>query len=127
MRDDIIGIMKNAMSRGANPQQVARSLINSGYNSTEVNEALSYITGGALASLNPKTVPVAEKITTLSSQKPKVKALPAPNHNKLYTPKRESRGGGIKTVLLFTFLFILIGVLVATIFYKEEILSFISP
>jgi len=43
MRDDIVGMLKNAIDHGGNPQRVAQSLINSGYPMKDVKEAFDYV------------------------------------------------------------------------------------
>lgn len=43
MRDDIVGMLKNAIDHGGNPQRVAQSLINSGYPMKDVKEAYDYV------------------------------------------------------------------------------------
>lgn len=43
MRDDIVGMLKNAIDHDGNPQKVAQSLINSGYPMKDVKEAYDYV------------------------------------------------------------------------------------
>ena len=43
MRDDIVGMLKNAIDHGGNPQKIAQSLINSGYSMKDVKEAYDYV------------------------------------------------------------------------------------
>ncbi len=43
MRDDIVGMLKNAIDHGGNPQKIAQSLINSGYPMKDVKEAYDYV------------------------------------------------------------------------------------
>lgn len=43
MRDDIVGMLKNAIDHGGNPQKIAQSLINSGYPIKDVKEAYDYV------------------------------------------------------------------------------------
>lgn len=49
MREDIVGMLKNAIDHGGNPIRVAQSLINSGYPMKDVREAFDYV-----VSLNPQ-------------------------------------------------------------------------
>lgn len=49
MREDIVGMLKNAIDHGGNPVRVAQSLINSGYPMKDVKEAFDYV-----VSLNPQ-------------------------------------------------------------------------
>ena len=144
MREDIIGAMKNAMDRGATAQQAARSLINSGYPAQEVNEALNFITGGTLNSLTPQPKqpfqspsmmqkPVIPRQYPIMPQpmqqkpvmQPAMQQLPVMRPQQIYQPQQASKGG-LKTLLLFIFLLILLGLLVGTIFFKDKILKFLS-
>jgi hypothetical protein len=43
MREDIVGMLKNAIDHGGNPMRVAQSLINSGYSMKDVREAFDYV------------------------------------------------------------------------------------
>ena len=43
MREDIIGMLKNAIDHGGNPLKIAQSLINSGYPMKDVREAYDYV------------------------------------------------------------------------------------
>jgi hypothetical protein len=51
MREDIVGMLKNAIDHGGNLQRVAQSLINSGYPMKDVKEAYDYV-----LSANPELV-----------------------------------------------------------------------
>ena len=148
MREDIIGAMKNAMDRGATPQQAAHSLINSGYPVQEVNEALSFVTGGTLNSLTPQPKPAFQKPfmmqprpnmpqpinamqqpmnampqNPLMQQRQNIQQLPTIRPQQFYPTQKQSKGGRLKTFLLFTILLIVIAALIATIFFKDEILE----
>ncbi len=56
MRDDIVGMLKNAIDHGGNLQKVAQSLINSGYPMKDVKEAYDYV-----MTANPELVAQQQK------------------------------------------------------------------
>ncbi len=141
MREDIIGIIKNAIAHGSTAQQAADSLVNSGYNQKEVNDALRQINSGTLTSLDssktqnsqkqnlqistPQKQTMSPKKQIPQSQKPLVKTLPKIAPNQIYQPKKETKGK-FKTLILFTMLLLLTLILVVTIFFKDEILEFLG-
>ncbi|MEK6792915.1 MAG: hypothetical protein AABX96_02600 [Nanoarchaeota archaeon] len=80
MREDIIGMLKNAIEHGGNPSRIAQSLINSGYPSAEVQQALTYITnampqpsstqGNPNSQITPQTIQQPAQKTTISISPP---------------------------------------------------------
>lgn len=48
MAEELIALIKNAVARGNTIQQAAQSLLNAGYSSSEVNEAVNSLTRGAI-------------------------------------------------------------------------------
>jgi hypothetical protein len=62
MREDIVGMLKNAIDHGGNPQKIAQSLINSGYPMKDVKEAYEYI-----ISSNPELAAQQQRQVTQSS------------------------------------------------------------
>lgn len=148
MREDIVGMLKNAVEHGGRPEQVARSLINSGYNAAEVEQALAFITGGTLSLLNaqqqqpvnvrpltsgqavirqqippqqspyPQT-PQMNYVPNQQMQYPQQYARPLPSIRQDYS----SPGAGKLIFLIFTLL-ILLGGLISAIIFKDKILNF---
>ena len=71
MREDIVGMLKNAIEHGGNPARIAQSLINSGYPQTEVQQALSYVTsampstqGNPNSQITPQSITQNQQNTT---------------------------------------------------------------
>ncbi len=141
MREDIVGMLKNAIERGGRPDKVAESLIASGYNAIEVQQALSFVTGGTLSSLSsppsqqftqtqtkPLTVPQSPQ-----QQAPKQGYSPYPQQyfqnqqQQIIKPlpvyKEQSAEGTGKVVVLVLVLLLLVGGLISTIIFKDDILK----
>ena len=136
MREDIVGMLKNAVERGGRPEQVAQSLINSGYNASEVQQALSFITGGTLSSLNSPPQNYQSQIAPMNIL-PRVQTPLAPTPPQQYsqspyqqyarplpTMQPASSQGAGKLILLIFVLLILVGGLITTIIFKDKILDF---
>jgi hypothetical protein len=124
MREDIVGMLKNAVERGGRPDKVAESLINSGYNALEVQQALAHITEGTLSSLNAPVTPPTQVNSIIStgnrsmySQMPQAVSDLQPQ----ISPNKIS--GKIKIIILVFILLFLFGGLIATIIFKEDILK----
>ena len=117
MREDIIGGLKNALDRGETIEQAIKTFVNAGYNLTEVRESAQYATEGTLASL---THPVEKKEI---EQKKHIKKLETQVPNKKTKPKYKVSW---KVYLLVSLLFVLIGVLTLTLFYRESIMDFLK-
>lgn len=54
VNEDIVTILNNAVNKGEPLQQAIQILINSGYDSQQVNEASQYVSGGAMQNLQPR-------------------------------------------------------------------------
>ena len=137
MRDDIIGMLKNAIERGGRPEQIAQSLINSGYNAMEVQQALSFVTGGTLSSLNapPQQQSNIRPLTQAAiQQRQQFPSVPTPplqytqyaQYSRPLPAMRQAHSGpGAGKLILFIFiLLLLIGGLVSAIIFKDNILDF---
>ena len=153
MRSDIIGILKNAEQRGQDLEMVVQSLVNAGYPKNDVQEARASIVGVLPLSVpavrtpsQPLVVPLPPSSPSSSSQVPviqarkqilqeqprplqpqqsppvmqKIQALP------ILKPAPEKKGVSIKLLLLLILLLVLIGALVATIIFKDKLISFLS-
>ena len=143
MREDIVGMLKNAIERGGRPDKIAESLIASGYNALEVQQALSYVTGGTLASLSapqqqtPQLRPAVVQQNAQQApkgyspypqyqqypQSPQVLQAPPQISRPLPVSKNNSSEGTLKVIVIITILILLIGGLVSTIIFKDDILK----
>lgn len=133
MRDDIVGMLKNAIERGGRPEQIAQSLVNSGYNAMEVQQALSFVTGGTLSSLNAPPQPAGARPlapgTLQQRQSFPVAPAPQPQYTQFSRPlpmmkQTPSGPNPAKLILLIFTLLILVGGLVSAIIFKDKIIDF---
>lgn len=132
MREDILGMLRNAIEHGGNPSKVAQSLINSGYSMKEVKEALDFITSNnqIVQQANPQQV--QNQTQQPKSQSKQVQGIEAPPPPQQLTPlkplpsqKTNPHGIG-KIIILVIALLLLVGALTATIIYKDELLGLLG-
>lgn len=156
MRDDIVGMLKNAIDHGGNPNRVAQSLVNSGYPLKDVKEALDYV-----ISQNPQAQQTPQgqnqipqmQLQATSNQSPQTaqqqlqserKQMPTPPQYKApmqqniqaqklqpLKPKplpssKTNPAGNGKIIALIAVLVLLIASLVSVIIFKDEILDLLS-
>jgi hypothetical protein len=119
MREDIVGGLKNALDKGENLEQAVRTFVNAGYPEREVREAARYATSGILSSLEKVKSPEIKK------NKPTIKKLENQRIIKKQKTKHESKIG-VKIILLGATFLILTGILISSIFFREQILSFFN-
>ena len=133
-------MLKNAMERGGRPEQVARSLISSGYNAMEVQQALSFVTGGTLSSLNAPQQSVNARPITYTTPVPMPQQMPAQQAQYSQFPQMQypqqyarplpamrqqySGSGPGKLIALIFILLFLIGGLISAIIFKDKIIDF---
>lgn len=119
MREDIIGGLRNALDRGETVEYAIRTFINAGYSEREVREAAEYATTGTLESLTNVST------NKLTNQKQTIKKLESKKSQEKIKIKHKS-SLGLKVFLLGGFLLILAGVLISTIYFREQILAFFT-
>jgi len=131
MRDDIIGGIRNALDRGATLEQAAKSFINAGYNESEVRQAAKVFGEGAISMTSPEVQSPSQKpqITQPQPVQPpgqmlvptqaRTRAQPLPISTK-------TKRFPIKIIILIMILLILFGVLAATIFFRGQIIDFLT-
>src|SRR3989339_376242 len=113
VKQDILGGLFSAVSRGIDLKNAMQSLYNAGYEKEEIEEA---------AKKEPiqDIIPIVEKQKTqIKSNKPTTKKVSDYDHT------FENNDRKIIAVLIVILIF-LIGVLLATIIFKPEIISFIN-
>lgn len=135
INEDIITSLNNAVVRGESLQNAVQILINSGYNPAQVYEASKYIQGGVINNLEPKSdefLRMAQNNSQINqynkdSQKQNnfqnTKNIQTAETAQELAPKAKKESSWI--VLLVILLF-LIGILVLTIFFRDNILSYLS-
>lgn len=143
MKEEIVAGIKNALERGESVDEAMQSFINSGYKSVEVREAANSLTGGTMPLLNPSPAVVLSS----SSAPQHAAASPAPSAGtgQGQPPQQQptfpaspvvipsAQKGPLapgtdkkKIILLVALLLVLVGILIATILYKDKILAAFS-
>ena len=147
VKQDILGGLFSAVSRGIDLKNAMQSLYNAGYEKEEIEEAAIIIQKGQFTQdpITQKIIPIVEKLVEEKKEEPKTtaqKIIPVienliepkktPIKNKPATKKVsdydhivENNDRKIIAVLVIILIF-LIGVLLATIIFKPEIISFIN-
>src|SRR3989344_3443188 len=113
VRQDILAGLRNAVERGYSLEQARNTLINSGYNLNEVNEAVAYLTGGLGGSVqqyNSQAQQIQPQANQNSAQQTQI-----PNSEK---PKKKFPW---VVVLLSTFLIALVIVLILVLVLKDQV------
>jgi hypothetical protein len=129
MRDDILGMLKNAIDHGGNPQRIAQSLVNSGYPLKDVKEALDYVVSTTpepqqqeaqqIPQQNDIPKPVMPKPPVYNNQVMQLKPLkPLPS-------QKTSPTSNNKVIIMVVILIILILSLASVIIFKDSILDFL--
>lgn len=137
LNEDIITSLNNAVVRGESLQNAVQILINSGYNPAQVYEASRYIQRGAMNNLEPKSdefLRMAQNNSQINqynkdSQKQNnfqntknIQTMETAQELAPETKKESSK----KWIMLLIVLLFLIGILVLTIFFRDDILSYLS-
>src|SRR3989339_164349 len=122
VKQDILGGLFSAVSRGIDLKNAMQSLYNAGYEKEEIEEAAKIIQKGQFTQdpITQEIIPIVEKQKTqIKSNKPTTKKVSDYDHT------FENNDRKIIAVLIVILIF-LIGVLLATIIFKPEIISFIN-
>jgi hypothetical protein len=109
VRSDIFVGLKNALDRGYSLEEAKKVLVDSGYDSAEVESVAYYITGGT--GITPKDIGNKTPITS-NYEEVKVTA-----------PSTTSKG---EIIFLVVFLVILFGLLILSFIFREKIIDFIK-
>ena len=156
---EIITSLKNAVEHGDSLQTAMQSLVNSGYNPKEVQEASQLIGGitsqlesneqlttpnqkpSFFSKLNPfkkkqttqtmpqKTQPAQQNpiIQTLPQTLPPIQQTqPTQNYKQLTKQSKPPKQNYTKEIILLSILIFLVGILITTIIFREEILNLFS-
>ncbi|MEK6889322.1 MAG: hypothetical protein AABW80_04415 [Nanoarchaeota archaeon] len=136
MNNDILTALKNAIEHGENLEKAARSFINAGYNASDVREAASYFTSGS-------SMMVSKPFSSASFSQEEVQqndiqpSTPSDSPLPFFEPKNQNlsvsqsqaiqnKGRGIGKgigIALISTLVILLGILIITIIFSDQILN----
>ncbi len=144
MREDIVGMLKNAIEHGGNPMRVAQSLINSGYAPADVKQALSYVAsiipqsqssiqGNPNSNITPSSINQNQPVIQGTQNQPTYQShsqVPSPPSSQfiikpLPSTKHNPQGTG-KLIIMIAVLLILIGSLISVVIFKNNILDLIG-
>ena len=129
MREDIYGVLKNALERGDTIEEAIQSLVNSGYNDIEVREAAKGLTSGAMTTIDQVAPMNSTEFSKPAFQRPEahkqLKTLGNPQATVGQITRRRRSGTG-KIILLIIVLLFLVGALVATIIFRDSIVNFLT-
>lgn len=121
MREDIIGGLRNAIGRGEPLEKAVRSFINAGYRESEVREAAKHINEEGAISLSSHSPIIPD------SKFPK---FPDHSNSSLSLTDKSIKKGTKKqflTILILAIVLIaLVVAFVASIFFKDSIISFLN-
>lgn len=121
MKEELIAGIRNALERGESLDQAVRSFINAGYHANDVNEAAGTFSGAMNIVAQPtRPIEISEPKPGTNIPLPEIKAEP----NKPIYPKRQSNYGWI--VALIIILLVLLGILGASVMFKDQILTFVK-
>ena len=134
MREDIFGGLQNALERGVPLEQAIRSFINAGYDEKEVRQAAQVFTEGTISTAglenppgtsSPELSNLKTPASTTPEQQTQLQRTKPLRQEPSLEPSKKKSFGTIIVILLAIFLVALIGALIATIFFKQDILEFL--
>jgi len=148
VRQDIMAGLKNALERGYSLEQAQVSLINSGYNQNEINEASNFLTSGVAPVAQQPAVrraqvpaqpaqqrqPVAQPQPVQRAQvqqpaqvmQPPAQPMPPQRPAQQAQPAKPKKPFPWKIVILVIILLAIIAALVLGFIYRQGIIDFIS-
>jgi hypothetical protein len=124
MNNEILGALKSAVSRGHSIQNAMQTLLNAGYNRTEIEEAARSLQSGQTYA------PQNERPKTNSPNPNTNKKTPSQKISNYEKPKQGFIDKLFKSKAFITTLIIafvaLVGLLVSVIIFKEQIVEMLS-
>jgi len=128
MKEEIIAGLRNAIERGQSIDKAAQTFINAGYNSNEVREAVESFSGASyiLFGGNKQLPSIPKQMPQPNLQKSESAGgiIASPSQNRL--PEKKKGTGIWIVIVLAIVLVLLLGFLLASILFKEQILNFIK-
>ncbi|NCO11804.1 hypothetical protein CO038_03545 [Candidatus Pacearchaeota archaeon CG_4_9_14_0_2_um_filter_39_13] len=122
VREDIFGGLKNALDRGEDLENAARTFINAGYSESEVREAAHSLVSGS-------DIDSQDRLPKLPQQPNYTRSPERASERQVSSPRYQpSRRQGIdwKLVTLSSILIVLIGILAVSFFFKSQITDFFT-
>lgn len=134
LNEDIVTALKNAVDRGESLDSAIQMMINSGYESKEVQEASHFISRGVSTVFEPKydehlTMP-QHKGTYLNNKPKQIQPFQSVQQSMqqpvINVKEPAKKSSYLLEILLLIVLLVLVGALIAIFIYKDEILKFFS-
>ena len=136
VRDDLIGGLKIALSRGESLQRAMQSFFNAGYKKEEIEEAARtlkqegfnpLIVQPQKAQQQPiKTGPSPQQSAGLQARMPEFQAASQYPRQTISSYGEEKKGTDFITILLIIILVLLLGILVSVFLFKQELIEFLN-
>lgn len=133
MKDELIVGIKNAIERGYTVDQAVASLINAGYNPNEVRDAAGVFSGASHIIYSSEKTGNSGQMSTNSASETialakKVEAqTPLPPQQPINPINPEEKKGGHGMIIaLIVILLIMVGILIGSLVFKEQILSLLK-
>ena len=149
VNEDIVTALRNAVNNGESLDSAVQIMINSGYDQREVYEASQFVGGGVInnfgnlqsqipSSVFQQTGPdiyqsyppsqMTQPTTFQSAQQYPIQQtqIQQPTQRTTIQTNQQPKKSYLKEIILVITLIILIGILGATIFFRERILGFFS-
>jgi hypothetical protein len=117
VREELVAGLKNAVEGGADLEKAKYSFISAGYPPEEVEEAARSVQGGSVLAHEREAVMPVKAVLPSKPLKPSypLKPIGGTVKNKIKT--------NLKVVLLIVVLLALVGILLLTVFFRENILG----
>ena len=149
VNEDIVTSLKNAVAKGESLENAKQVMINSGYNSQEIEEASNFI-GGVASKLETKpdehlTMPSQKFPKTITPKVPEIKPPPIkppqikpvgtieipkikqqPSPSTTEEIKKPIKKKYTKEIILLVILLLLVGIFIITVIFRENIINFFS-
>ena len=121
VRLDIVAGLKNAVERGYSLEQARQTLINSGYNLQDIEEASNYLTGG-FTNIQQLTQVTSQKNIPQNVQQNFQQNVQMPRVYRNISEEPQHGKYNFLLVFLLLILFALISFLVVAVIFKEELI-----
>lgn len=150
VNEDIVTALRNAVNNGESLDSAVQIMINSGYDSKEVHEASQLIGSGVISNLGnlknqipqdslfqqtssdiyqsspPSQMSQQPTTSQLKQYQSQQTQIQQPTQQTIQYNQRQPKKSYIKEIILVIILIILLGILGASIFFRERILGFFS-
>jgi len=136
VRADLTSALINALERGEEIGKAKQSLINSGYNKADVEEAVKNLSGGGKIARKPMRATIASRLPSkpvpevprhkVPEQNVPKQKLPVSSNIQRVPVKRSGKKSHLGLIILLVGVFIILaGILVSFVFFQDNITDFL--